>query len=182
MSTEHQDLNIRKRGGLIKKSWVWEWFESDETGAICQVEIVSGQLCNKHYKNGSSTGNLINHLTNKHQITEGVKRQDFVVPINQQIEVTPHRESHQIELRNLLVNWIISDMQPLIVVQSESFHKLIKELDPGFTIPDIKLIKQIIHKAYNTTLPLIREFLNINSISVCLTTDMWTAKNRQGLC
>ncbi|CAB5369718.1 unnamed protein product [Rhizophagus irregularis] len=180
MSTEHQDLNIRKRGGSIKKSWVWEWFESDETGAICQVEIVSGQLCNKHYKNGSSTGNLINNLTNKHQITEGVKRQDFVVPINQQIEVTPHRESHQIELRNLLVNWIISDMQPLIVVQSESFRKLIKELDPGFTIPDIKLIKQIIHKAYNTTLPLIREFLNINSISVCLTTDMWTAKNRQG--
>lgn len=71
-------------------------------------------------------------------------------------------------------------MQPLIVVQSESFRKLIKGLDSRFTIPDVKLVKQIIHKAYNNTLPLIQEFLKNNSISVCLTTDMWTARNRQG--
>ncbi len=53
-------------------------------------------------------------------------------------------------------------------------------MDPAFTIPGYKLIKQIIHKSYNYTLPLIQKFLNDNSISVCLTTDMWTARNRQG--
>jgi hypothetical protein len=47
-------------------------------------------------------------------------------------------------------------------------------------MPDVKLIKQIIHKSYNYTFPLVQEFLNDNSISVCLTTDMWTARNRQG--
>jgi BED zinc finger len=79
---QHENLNVivkKKRGGSQKKSWVWEWFGSDETGAICQVEITTGQICNKHYKNGSSTGNLISHLANKHQITEGLKKQDFVV-------------------------------------------------------------------------------------------------------
>jgi Protein of unknown function (DUF 659) len=71
-------------------------------------------------------------------------------------------------------------MQPLIIVQSESFRKFIKDLDPGFTIPNVKFIKNIIHRTYNNTFPLIQEFLKVNSISVCLTTDMWTAKNRQG--
>ena len=65
-------------------------------------------------------------------------------------------------------------------MKSESFHKLIKELDPAFSIPSVKLVKQIIHKAYNITFPLIQQFLDNNSISVCLTTDMWTARNRQG--
>jgi hypothetical protein len=69
---------------------------------------------------------------------------------------------------------------PLNVVQSESFRKLVKELDPAFVMPDVKLIKYIIHKSYNKTLPLIQEFLNNNSTSVSLTTDMWTARNRQG--
>ena len=82
---ETQNENIsekKKKGGSQKKSWVWEWFDSDESGAICQVEVVSGQLCNKYYKNGSSTGNLINHLINKHQITEGMGKEDFVVSKN----------------------------------------------------------------------------------------------------
>jgi hypothetical protein len=97
-----------------------------------------------------------------------------------QIEVAPHKESHQIELRNLLINWIICDNIPLNVVHSEAFCKLIKNLDPAFFIPDVKLIKQIIHKAYNHSINLIQEFLDNNSVSVNLTTDMWTGRNRQG--
>ena len=78
------------------------------------------------------------------------------------------------------MNWIIFDVQLLMTTQSKYFQELIKELDPAFKIPDTKLIKQIIHKAYNHTYPLIKEFLDKNAISVSLTTDMWTARNRQG--
>ncbi|CAB4404609.1 unnamed protein product [Rhizophagus irregularis] len=35
-------------------------------------------------------------------------------------------------------------------------------------MPDVKLVKQIIHRSYNN-----------NSISINLTTDMWTGQNRQ---
>ena len=52
---------------------------SVETGAIYQVEIMDGQLCNKHYQNGSSTGVLIEHLSSKHQITKGITKQGYVV-------------------------------------------------------------------------------------------------------
>jgi hypothetical protein len=83
-------------------------------------------------------------------------------------------------LRNLLVNWIIFDSRPLNITQSDSFRNFIKELDPAFTIPDTRLIKQTIQSAYNNTFPLIQEFVEVNSISVSLTTDLWTARNRQG--
>ena len=42
------------------------------------------------------------------------------------------------------------------------------------------MIKQIIQDAYNYTLPLIQEFVDNNSVSVSLTTDLWTGRNRQG--
>jgi hypothetical protein len=72
--------NSKKKGGSQKKSWVWEWFISDENDeSVCQVEIITGQFCGKRYKNGSSTGNLICHLNNKHQITEAIKKENYVV-------------------------------------------------------------------------------------------------------
>ena len=89
-----------------------------------------------------------------------------------ELKVTPHKESRQIELRNLLISWIIFDTQPLNITQSESFRKFIKELDPAFDIPSVKLIKQTIQSAYNHTLPLIQKFIEDNAISVNLTTDM----------
>lgn len=87
--TQNENISEKKRkGGSQKKSWVWEWFDSDEFGAKCQVEVISGQLCNKHYKNGSSTGNLIHHLINKHQVTEGMRKQDFVVSKNINLQLS----------------------------------------------------------------------------------------------
>ena len=72
-------LEGNKRKGS-KKSWVWEWFKTDENGIhICQVEVSDGQICNKNYKTASSTGNLINHLINKHQINDKAKKKDYVV-------------------------------------------------------------------------------------------------------
>jgi hypothetical protein len=80
----------------------------------------------------------------------------------------------------LLISWIIFDTQPLNITQSKSFQKFIKELDPAFDIPNVKLIKQTIQSAYNHTLPLIQKFIEDNAISVNLTTDMWTGRNRLG--
>ena len=72
-------LTIKKRDGFQKKNWVWNWFISDEKESICQVKIVTGQYRDKRYKNGSSTGNLISYLNNKHQITEAMKKDNYVV-------------------------------------------------------------------------------------------------------
>jgi len=55
------------------------------------------------------------------------------------------------------------------------FQKFLHELDLAFLVPDVKLIKQIIHHAYNYTLPLIIQYIEMHAISVNLTTDLWTA-------
>jgi len=49
-----------------------------------------------------------------------------------------------------------------------------------FTVPDTKLVKQTIQKAYIHTFSLIQKFVEDNAISVSLTTDMWMGRNRQG--
>jgi len=69
----------KKRGGSQKRSWVWEWFISDGAAATCQVECSNGEICNKRYQHGSSTGILIDHLLKTHQITKGLTKQDYVV-------------------------------------------------------------------------------------------------------
>jgi len=91
-----------------------------------------------------------------------------------------HKESKQQELRQSLVDWFIADSIPLKVVQSEKFWKFVHDLDPAFIVPDVKLVKQIIHRAYNHILPLVIQYIKDHAISVNLTTDLWTAQNRQG--
>ena len=57
-----------------KNSWVWPfycqiWTKNDNIITICKVEIVTNVQCDKRYKTGSSTGNLIIHLL-RHGITK----------------------------------------------------------------------------------------------------------------
>ena len=92
----------------------------------------------------------------------------------------PHDEKKQQELRQFLVDWLVHDSHPLNIVQSKYFHQFINELDSQFNIPDVKLVKQIIHKAYNYIVPLLKEDLKNNVTKVSLTMDLWTARNRQG--
>src|SRR6185436_5822585 len=96
------------------------------------------------------------------------------------IKKKPHNELQQTKLNQLLAEWIISENLPLSITQSDSFHNFISALDPAFTIPGVKLIKQIIHKAYNHTLLFLIKLIENNALFVNLTTDMWTARNRQG--
>ena len=61
-----------------------------------------------------------------------------------------------------MTNWIIEDLQPLYVVQSPSFHKLINKLDLGFIMPDEKGIKKVIADTYNSTIPALIEKIGWN--------------------
>jgi hypothetical protein len=75
----NQYTTQKKRGGSQKRSWVWEWFISNDRIATCQVEVITGETCGKKYQHGSSTGILIDHLSSKHQITRETTKQNYVV-------------------------------------------------------------------------------------------------------
>ena len=78
---ENLNTGEKRKGGSQKTSWVQQWFESSNNGATCKVEVGEDEYCEKFYKNGSSTENLIGHLNNKHQITDQMKKDDYVVRI-----------------------------------------------------------------------------------------------------
>lgn len=79
-----------------------------------------------------------------------------------------------------MVNWVIDDLQPFSVVNSPSFRIFCNELDPAFLVPEAKTVKGIIHKAYNYTYPKMVEQIGKEAVSVALTADLWTGRNRKG--
>ena len=65
---------------------MWNWFKeitlsNGNIVAKCQAEVTHEKICEKHFKTGGSTGNLISHLSNKHQILEETKKEKRVVII-----------------------------------------------------------------------------------------------------
>ena len=78
------------------------------------------------------------------------------------------------------MDWLIHDSRPLTTVQSTYFKRLINELDPAFNVPDVKLVKQMIHRAYNYSVPLLKEHFQQHALKVSLTMDLWTSRSRKG--
>lgn len=78
-NNQNNQIVQKKKGGSSKRSWVWEWFISNDKIATCQVEVITGEICGKKYQHGGSTGILIEHLSNKHHITKETTKQNYVV-------------------------------------------------------------------------------------------------------
>ncbi|CAG8666243.1 3576_t:CDS:2 [Gigaspora margarita] len=92
------------------------------------------------HKVNTSTSNCSSHLSNVHGIIE-----DQGKNINDtELIIIPHDEPRQIQLCQYLADWIITDSQPLNVLENSAFKKFINELDPKFKIPCIKSIKKLI--------------------------------------
>ncbi|CAG8797986.1 42412_t:CDS:2, partial [Gigaspora margarita] len=124
-----------------------------------KVETVKGKKCGTKYKIGTSTSNCATHLNNVHGITEEQAKNNLV-SLN-----IPHNELQQLELCQYLVDWIVSDFQPLTILQNKAFRKFITELDSKFQIPNAKHIKKLIHCAYNYLFLLIIKKLKNEAMS-----------------
>ncbi|CAB5337003.1 unnamed protein product [Rhizophagus irregularis] len=152
-------------------SWIWQYFKEETNEVkkgeecvnvlvmVCQVKEGSSlAICGTEYvRKDSSTGNAISHLRAKHNIVQS--GEPFV-----QTE-TPRKgkrytKQQQKELRQFLVDWIISDSLPIHTVQSEAFRRFIYELDPVFTMPCEETVRKIIHEAYNYSFPQLKDMLS----------------------
>lgn len=68
-----------------------------------------------------------------------------------------------------MLNLIIMDAQPLSLVKNEGFRAFFL-LDPAYTIPGWKAVKQMLEKKYRVT-------KDKAVAQVCLPADMWTSIN-----
>lgn len=99
-----------------------------------------------------------------------------------QIQMTNYRcnETRQKELSRLLITFIIKFVQPLYILQNDSFRKFVYACEPGFQIPCEKTAKNLIHEAYIWSKSQLLNLLGSTVTSVHLTTDLWTSRGNHG--
>ena len=83
----------------------------------------------------------------------------------------------QKELTDAIVTFVAQDLQPLAIVESPAFRRVLEMAEPRYTMPSRKhLSNQLIPKRYtrlfSTTVALLKK-----APQICVTLDMWT--NRQ---
>ncbi|CAG8531706.1 18637_t:CDS:2, partial [Racocetra persica] len=133
-------------------SWVWQYFRRRrpsrkwKTRENCTIIMKSkkapnGQWeCEQLVKTQGSTGNFQTHL-NTYRITKPTKVIDTIEQptITEMFHRAARQNTRQKESINYaLVEWIVTDLQPLYVSKNESFIKLIYTLNPYYELSSDK--------------------------------------------
>jgi len=79
-----------------------------------------------------------------------------------------------------LLKLFTKDYQPFRVVEDEGFKEFVKLLNPHYTLPDRHTIYKIFIPAlYENCLVEMKELVEKEAQSVCMTTDCWTSRNNE---
>ncbi|GBC01088.1 hypothetical protein RclHR1_40610001, partial [Rhizophagus clarus] len=119
---------------LVGASTVWLYFDKNPPSApgfnVCK-------RCSFKYKSTTSVTTLRRHLE-KHQINVPTKKYTKVVENKNQ---DPFEKNQQEEHDNCLIQWLICDLQPFIIVENYYFKKFINFFCPRYTIPNRHKVK-----------------------------------------
>ena len=110
--------------GEKKASDVWQHFDNNEDNSTCKY-------CKKTYSKNTSTTILRRHYEKNHKKKINKTKQTTL----QFSTSTPHPDEIMCDKTSSIIEWIILDLQPFSVVESESFIKLINKLDPYYRLP-----------------------------------------------
>ena len=80
----------------------------------------------------------------------------------------------------LFIEFLIDNNQPFNIVTNEAFRNFLKALNPSFNIPCENTIQMLLETAYQYTEQKLKNLLEIDAISVSLTTDFWTSRSQEG--
>lgn len=143
-------------------------------------------FCGHFIGSDGSTGNFIAHLST-HRITEeSHKRKKHEFKNNNQSsqpsieEVLRSNPDIKQNRDKKFVGMLIKDIQPISMCNDEGFIEFIHELDPYYQLPSKKTIQQLLAESYNQIKTILVKKFNEEIISCSLTTDLWTAKSRNG--
>ncbi|GET01380.1 zinc finger BED domain-containing protein 1-like [Rhizophagus clarus] len=184
-----QNKRVKYDARLIKDS-------TNRTGNTDENELqhytgsryFNGEECGHYYNDGSTTSNLIHHLATKHKIykpgsAEEAKHLKEQPQLDIRVAIKKRKPKSKTEYKQIWQNvteFIIEDNQPLYVLQSKSFRKLLLSLDEHFEIPCDKSIKLMIGEAFEWSKDQLLELLKVNCTAASITTDFWTSKARHG--
>jgi hypothetical protein len=89
-------------------------------------------------------------------------------------------EHEQRILVQLFIEFLIDNNQPFNLVTNEAFRKFLSALNPSFQVPCENTIQVSLEMSYQYTEQKLKDLLEIDAISVSLTTDFWTSRSQEG--
>ncbi|CAG8844347.1 26874_t:CDS:1, partial [Gigaspora margarita] len=107
-----------------RDSPVWPYFEKEAEG---KLGIPICKICKKEFSKSTATSSLARHL-NIHNIVALKQGKKLLNP-------NPHPKIDQQERTNLVVRWIVCDLQPFSVVEGEEWRDMISKFDPRYQFP-----------------------------------------------
>ncbi|GBC41300.2 zinc finger BED domain-containing protein 1-like [Rhizophagus irregularis DAOM 181602=DAOM 197198] len=189
--SELPETNIKYK--RKKPSFTQEYFEKKandkgEEIRVCNILDKNGIKCGQEYKcgrSGSSTGNLIMHLRDKHNIVPDDDADISKKPRNSKItdfarSHKPHPKHIQKRHKEATLKWMLLTNQPLSAVTNEAYKEKMAEFDPSFIIPGEKKIRTMIVKSYKFNRENLQNLLTNTAENVSLTIDLWSSKAKHG--
>ncbi len=152
------------------KSNVWAFFtKKGERKVACR-------LCGKDYAYHGGTSNLRDHLTRCHSkefsqanpshqptIQSFLPRSTCKCSTGRAKEITSH-----------IVDFIARDLRPMATVEGKGFLNLMKCVEPGYKVPSVTRISELVKKKYVAAKNRLKDVLK-NVSSLAITTDIWTS-------
>ena len=159
------------------KSWVWKYFgfkEGDNSRVFCKLCVANLSYC-------KNTTNMQDHMKryhlevySNHVMVEKSSPKTtiaFCLSNSKPYNKTGRRFK---ECDNALVSFICKDMQPISIVESESFKSFVETLDPRYKMLSRNHYSRLaIPQKYEEVKSLVQADLD-KAEHICVTTDMWT--------
>ncbi|XP_061794367.1 E3 SUMO-protein ligase ZBED1-like isoform X1 [Nerophis lumbriciformis] len=147
---------LQRCSSLDVRETPWRPAELQVKCRICTTEL---SYVNK------STSSMLRHYRARHE---------HEVPETPRINSATRKQM----LDEALLNFIVTDCQPLSIVESEGFRELVQVLEPSYVLPTRKTIKKTLEKKYEEE----RERVKLEvqqAVAVSITADMWTSVNME---
>lgn len=131
-----------------KRSFVWNYFSrslSDDSKVVCSV-------CKTELMYSNSTGTMLNHLKSKHPgaTAEASNSQSS----QKSLDTFAFRRgslAKSEEITSSICDMIALDLMPISMIEGAGFRKLMKLLQPEYSVPGRTLMTGRLEKRYGTS-------------------------------
>lgn len=145
-----------------------EYFKEEKGRKCCTYSD-----CNTSYSIKTATTNLIYHLSSEHSIFLIDKDKDNEGETETLKSKLP--EKKQEFITDLLIKFIVDDMQPFHITMSDSFREFIHALQPKYIVPDEKTVKQMVLNKYQSLRPKVEKLTMESDSLKSWTSDGWSS-------
>ncbi|CAJ0746325.1 5423_t:CDS:2, partial [Entrophospora sp. SA101] len=167
--TEFNFVNNEKNGKKFADIWNYISYNNSKK-RVCKK-------CSYVFSDKSGNSSIERHMVNLHNIKIKKKQSNTLqTMLNFQV-INPWPENERNKRDNLLIRWVIGNLQPFNIVENKYFIEMIKQFDSRYKLPDRHKLKNLVIEFFNQKKNLINKTIDAIPGKASLTTDMWTSLN-----